>query len=131
MKFRYNVFNFITAISFVLAFLCLMFSYATHIMFFPSMIFFEVGFVMLSIILIKNYIAKQKEVNQMQDAIVMELASGENGETYVMQDEKKDKKSKRKKRSQKFDRLLPSIFTILAAGLILYMVISSFIRLFK
>jgi ABC-type transport system involved in cytochrome bd biosynthesis fused ATPase/permease subunit len=130
MKFKYNIFNFITAIAFVLAFLCLMFSYATQIMFYPSMVFFEVGFVMLSVKLIQNYLAKQNELSQQQETIVMELLSGEDGETYVMQDEKKDKKARRKKRAQKFDRLFPSIFSILAAALILYMLISSIVRAF-
>ena len=130
MKFKYNIFNFISAIDFVLAFLCLMFSYATQIMFYPSMVFFEVGFVMLSVKLIQNYLAKENELSQQQETIVMELLSGEDGETYVMQDEKKDKKARRKKRAQKFDRLFPSIFSILAAALILYMLISSIVRAF-
>ncbi|MBR4123979.1 MAG: hypothetical protein IKR12_00215 [Clostridia bacterium] len=124
MKFRYNIFSFVTAIMFVLAFLCVMVSYATYFMFYPAMIFFEAGFVMLSIKLIKDYSSKKENMEQKEDVIVMELASGEDGEAYVMQ---QDKKKKRRKSNANFDRLLPAIFSILAAVLFVYLFISSII----
>ena len=98
-------------------------------MYIPSMVFFEAAFIMFSVRLIKNYIKGQKELDERQETIYMELASGGDGESYVMQDETKDRKQRRQKRRQKLDKLLPSILTILAAGLILYMLISSIIRL--
>lgn len=124
MKFRYNIFNFLTAIMFVLAFLCVMISYATFFMFYPAMVFFEAGFVMLSIKLIKDYTAKKENMEQKEDVIVMELASGEDGEAYVMQ---QDKKKKNRKRISGFDSLLPIIFSVLAATLFIYLLISSII----
>ena len=124
MKFRYNIFSFVTAIMFVLAFLCIMVSYATYFMFYPAMVFFEVGFVMLSIKLIKDYSAKKENMEQKEDAIVMELASGEDGEAYVMQ---QDKKKKRRKSNANFDSILPVIFSIMAAVLFVYLLISSII----
>ena len=125
MKLKFNTFNLIIGISFILAFICLMVSYATYFMFYPSMAFFEAGFVMLSVRLIQAYAKSQREIEERQEVIVMELAEGEDGETYVMQDKKHDKKLKKKRRRQKFDRLLPSIFSIGAAVLIAYMFISS------
>ena len=130
MKFRYNKLNFIVAIIFVLAFLCLMISYASSFMYIPAMLFFSVGFSMLSYIFIKNYIATKKLIEQRQETIVMELVSGEDGETYVMQTETNNKKIRHRKRSQKFERLLPSILCILVAGLMIFMLISSFVKLF-
>ncbi len=130
MKFRYNKLNFSIAIIFILAFLCLMFSYATSFMYIPAMLFFAVGFSMLSYVFLKNYIVLQKEIEQRQETIVMELASGEDGETYVMQDETNNKKMRRRKRSQRFERLLPSIFCIVVAVFMAYMLISSIIKLF-
>ena len=130
MKFKYNIFNFITAIMFLLAFFCLMLSYATHFMYYPTMVFFEAGFVMLSYILIKNGIKKQAEQDERQEVIVMQLAEGEDGETYVMQSDKTNKKAKRKRRSQLLERYMPAVFTILAAGLIMYMLVSSIVKLF-
>lgn len=127
MKIKFNTFNLIIGISFILAFICLMVSYATYFMFYPSMVFFEAGFVMLSVRLIQAYAKSQKEIEERQEVIVMQLAEGEDGETYVMQDKKKEKKLRRKRRSQRFDRLLPSIFSIGVAILIAYMFISSII----
>ena len=92
MKIKFNTFNLIIGISFILAFICLMVSYATYFMFYPSMIFFEAGFVMLSVRLIQAYAKSQKEIEERQEVIVMQLAEGEDGETYVMQDKKKEKK---------------------------------------
>ena len=130
MRFKYNRLNFITSIIFVVAFLCLMLSYVTSFLYVPAMLFFAAGFVMLSFIFVKGYIATQKEIEQRQEAIVMELASGEDGETYVMQDESNNKKMRRRKRSQSFERLLPSIFSVVVALFMIYMFISSFIKLF-
>ena len=129
MKFKYSVFNFVTAIMFVLAFLCLMVSYATQYMYIPTMVFFEAGFVMLSYILIKSGLKKQQEQDERQEVIVMQLAEGEDGESYVMQSSKQDKKIKRKKRSQFWERFTPAGFSILAAGLILYMIINTIVKL--
>ena len=127
MRFKFNIFSLVTAVLFVLAFLCLMFSYLTQFMFYPAMIFFEGAFVMLSIIFVRSYISKADDINQRQEAIVMELASGEDGEKYVMQDDRQDKKARRRRRSEKFEKLLPSIFSILGCVLFLYLFISSIV----
>lgn len=82
---------------------------------------------MLSVRLIQAYAKSQKEIEERQEVIVMQLAEGEDGETYVMQDKKKEKKLRRKRRSQRIDGLLPSIFSIGVAILIAYMFISSII----
>ena len=124
MKFRYNIYNFVTAIMFVLAFLCIMISYATSFMFYPAMILFEAGFVMLSIKLIKDYSFKKENMEQKEDVIIMELASGENGESYVM---KEDKKKKKGNRNFNFEKLLPAILSISAAVLFMYLLISTII----
>ena len=127
MKFRYNIFNFITGIMFVLAFLCIMISYATFFMYYPAMVFFEAGFVMLSITLLKSAVSKNDDYAQREETIVMELASGENGDAYVMQEEKLSKKKKGKKRNAQFERFVPSILCMLAAVLFLYLLISTII----
>ena len=127
MKFKYNVFNMLTGLMFVFAFLSLMLSYATTIMFFPAMIFFEAGFVMLTILLIRHYIKKTAEIEQQQEAIVMGLASENEGEVYVMQDEKNDRKNRRKKRYKKLERLSPIVFSILASVFFLYLIISTLV----
>lgn|SRR5574344_807630 len=124
MKFKYNVFNFVTSIIFMLAFLCLMLSYITSIMFYPTMALFCAGFVMLSIRFIKNYNKQNVQLEQKQETIVMELSSGEDGEKYVMQDDNSSKKARRKKRIDKFDRFLPSLFMIFASILFLYLLVS-------
>ena len=125
MKFKFNIFGFVTALIFVMAFLCLMISYATEIMFYPALLFFEAGFVMLSVIAIRDYLSKTDDLDQQRETIVMELASGENGETYVMKEEKNDRKARRKTRSQKFEKLLPSILCVSAAVLFLYLLINT------
>ena len=127
MKFRYNIFNFITAIMFVLAFLSIMISYATVYMYYPAIIFFETGFVMLTIRLMKNYLTKKDDLEQKEEVIVMELASGENGDEYVMRQDELNKKGKRKKRSVQFDRLMPVIFSMLASILFMYLLISTIV----
>lgn len=125
MKFRYNIFNFTIAVMFVLAFLCVMLSYATFFMFYPAIVFFEAGFVMLSIRFIKNYNDNKDSVEQKEDIIIMELASGENGEEYVMKQEKSNKKHKR--RNGSFDKLLPVLFSIFASVLFVYLFVSTLI----
>lgn len=130
MKFKYNIFNFVTAIVFLLAFLSLMFSYLTSFMYYPAIIFFLAGFVMLSIRFVKNYIKQKKLLDEQQDAIVMELASGQNGETYVMSDPKADKKQAKRRSRRNFEMLLPSIFTILISLIFVYLLISSIIAQF-
>jgi len=130
MKFKYNVFNFVNAIVFVVAFICLMTSYATHFMYYPTLLLFEAGFVMLSYTLFKSGIAKQAEQDERQEVIVMQLADGEDGETYVMQSDKLNKKAKRRKWSQNIERFMPAIFTIIISVLIMAMLIGSVIKLF-
>lgn len=126
MKFIFNRFNLITAIVFLLAFVSIMISYATYVMFYPAMVLFCAGFVMLSIRFIKNYI--QKPENQNQD-IVMEKSAGIDGETYVMRDEKADKKAKRQKFYSNTQKLLPIIFSLLAAVLFVFLFINSLIHI--
>ena len=129
MKLRFNLFNMLNAISFVLAFLCLMFSYASQYMYLPSMLFFGIGFGMLTYTMVLIYLKNQREIEEKQDVIVMELAENSNGEAYVMQDEKNDKKLRRKKRAQRIDRLLPSILCFVATGFMIYMFITTIVRL--
>ena len=127
MKFRYNIFNFVTSICFVLAFLSLMFSYLTYIMFYPAMAFFAAGFVLLSVRLVKNYISNKGQIEEQTEAIEMELASGEDGETYVMKAEKNDKKARRRMRSLSFQKILPSLLSIFASGIFIFLLVSSII----
>lgn len=130
MKFKHNTFNLVTAIAFTLAFFSLMMSYLTSFMFYPAMIFFCTGFILLSIMLIKNYKKQKLEREQKQDTIIMELASTENGEKYVMQSEKTNRKERRKKRLENFDLLLPSILSICASLMFVYFFASKIISLF-
>ena len=127
MKFRYNVFNFVTAMIFVLAFLCLMISYASEYLFYPTFALFSAGFVMLSIRLIKNYVVQKDSEQESADAIVMELARTDDGETYVMQDEKKDKKLRKKIKKNRLDKLMPIILCIICALIFAYMLVSCII----
>ena len=127
MKFRYNIFNFITAMCFVLAFLSLMFSYITYFMFYPAMAFFATGFVLLSVRLVKNYVSNKDKIEEQTEAIEMELASGVDGETYVMKAETNDKKARRRMRSLSFQKLLPSMLSIAASCLFIFLLISSII----
>lgn len=127
MKFRYNIFNFVTAMIFVLAFLCLMISYASVYLFYPTFALFSAGFVMLSIRLIKNYVVQKDSEQESADAIVMELASTDDGETYVMQDEKKDKKLRKKIKKNRLDKLMPIILCIICALIFAYMLVSCII----
>lgn len=126
MKFIFNKFNFITAVVFLLAFISIMISYATSVMFYPAMALFCAGFVMLSIRFIKNYVEKPKNENE---DIVMERVGGESGETYVMRDERADKKSRKIALLNSTKDLLPIIFSILAAVLFLFLFINSLIHL--
>lgn len=131
MKFRYNPLNFITTICFSLAFLCLMISYATYIMFYLTLVLFFVGFVLLSIRLIIRYTKHKDDREEQLEAIEMELASGEDGETYVMKSEKTDKKLRKQKRRVAFEKLLPSILSITASLIFLYLIISTIINSVK
>ena len=127
MKFRYNKFYFATAIVFVLAFLCLMFSYLTNAMFYPAMALFCAGFVLLSIAFIKLFNKQNAELAARQDELVMERTVNDGGETYVLQDSANDKKAKRQKSRQKFDRLMPAIFCIASAVLFAYLLMSTIV----
>lgn len=127
MKFRYNKFYFATAVIFVFAFLSLMFSYLTTAMFYPAMVLFCAGFVMLSITFLKIYKKQTIEMEQRQEMLVMERSVNDGGETYVMQDATLDKKQKRKKRRQNFDRLLPAIVCIVISAVFAYLLISTFV----
>ena len=130
MKFKFSVFNLIIGISFLLAFVCILMSYLTPFMYYPAMVLFALAFVLVSIKLIQNYVKQNKANEEKQDAIIMELAMGEDGEKYVMQDEKKQKKLVKQKRKQNFERLLPPIVTIAFSCLFLYLFVSSLISLF-
>lgn len=130
MKFKFSVFNLTIAITFLLTFVCILLSYITHFMYYPATILFAIAFIMLSVSLIKNFI-NQKSINEeKQDAIIMELAMGEDGEKYVMQDEKTNKKMLKQKRRQNIEKLLPSMFSIAFSCLFIYLFISSIIKLF-
>ena len=130
MKFKFSVFNLTIAITFLLAFVCILLSYITLFMYYPATILFAIAFIMLSVSLIKNFI-NQKSINEeKQDAIIMELAMGEDGEKYVMQDEKTNKKMLKQKRRQNIEKLLPSMFSIAFSCLFIYLFISSIIKLF-
>lgn len=127
MKFKFNIYNLITSCLFLVAFLSLMLSYLARFMFFVASASFCAGFVMLSIKLVKNYVSQKQTREEIQEAIVMELAEGENGDQYVMQN---NNKQKRKKFWGKIDALLPSIFCILASCLFAYAFISGIVKLF-
>ena len=125
MKFRYNIFNLITAIMFILAFLSLMISYATSIMYYFAMTFFVAGFSMLSVILMKAYLKQKGKDENVADPIIMQLSGGVDGEAYVMADEKQNRRERNRKRTQQFDRLLPFIFSVLLSGLFVFLLIKS------
>lgn len=128
MNFKFNALNLTIASMFILAFVSLMLSYATIFMFYPATLFFVAGFVLLSVRLIKNYIKQSKDAELSDETIIMQLSPDADAETYVMQDDSTNKKAQRKKRVQKFDRLLPSIFSILAAVLFIYLFINRIIH---
>lgn len=131
MKFRYNVFNFIISILFVLAFLCLMISYATYFMFVPAMILFCGAFVMLSVRMISNYVKNKDDREEQLEAIEMELASGDDGESYVMKSEKTDKKLRKQNRRIMLEKLMPSILSITASLIFAYLIVSTIINFVK
>ena len=126
MKFKYNIFNLVTASIFVLAFLSLMISYATSFIYYVAIVLFAAGFAMLSIILMKRYI-KNKNIDEAEAPIVMELSGGVDGETYVMMDETKDRQAKKRKFGQTIEKLLPFIFSSLASLLFLILFIRKLI----
>lgn len=130
MKLKFSVFNLITGIAFLLAFVCILLSYITQAMYYPAMFLFAGAFIMLSIGMIKSYIKNNNISQEKQDAIIMELAMGEDGEKYVVQDIKKQKKLVKQQRKQSFERLLPPIISLLFAVLFCYLFISSIIALF-
>ena len=126
MKFKYNIFNLVTASIFVLAFLSLMISYATSFIYYVAIVLFAAGFAILSIILMKRYI-KNKNIDEAEAPIVMELSGGVDGETYVMMDETKDRQAKKRKFGQTIEKLLPFIFSSLASLLFLILFIRKLI----
>lgn len=115
MKFRYNAFNFSTAMVFVGAFMCLMLHYLTYFMFYPAMLLFAGGFGMLTAILVKYRKRHLEEIEQAQEVLVMERAVNDDGETFVMRDPSLDKKERKKRRRQKREQLLPIIGSGLAS----------------
>ena len=127
MKFRYNVFNFSTAMVFVAAFFCLMLYYIAEFMFYPAMAFFAAGFGLLSAILIKFRKKYLADLEQKQEVLVMERTMNDDGETFVMRDQKQDKKERKKRRHQKFQQLLPIIFSIAASAFFTYLLISTLV----
>ena len=127
MKLKYNLFNFLTAMVFVLAFFCLMLYYITAFMFFPAMFLFAGGFGMLAAILIKYRKKRIAELEQAQEVLVMERTMNDDGETFVMRDQKADRKERKKKRRQKWQQLLPIIFSILASAAFVYMFVARLI----
>lgn len=130
MKRRYNIFNLATAIVFLVAFILLMLSYITQIMFLPATVLFCAGFIMLSVALIKAYLEYQKTQKEVSDAIEMDAASGSDGAEYVVESEKASKKKRKTKRYSNFDRLLPIILCLIVAGLFIYLMTKAFIGLF-
>lgn len=130
MKRRYNIFNLATAIVFLLAFILLMLSYITQIMFLPATVLFCAGFIMLSVALIKAYLEYQKTQKEVSDAIEMDAASGPDGAEYVVESEKESKKKRKIKRYSNFDRLLPIILCLIVAGLFIYLMMKAFVSLF-
>ena len=125
MKFKFNVLNLSTAVVFLLAFVSLMASYATQVMYYVAICFFIVGFSLLAVVLMKLYLKKNSEEDNPNDAIIMHLSGGADGETYVMADESQNKAEKKKKRAQKFDKLLPFLFCVLIDALFIFLFIKS------
>ena len=130
MKFKFSVFNLIIGVAFILAFVCILLSYLTQYMYYPAMAFFAGAFVMLSIRIMQNYIKQNHITAEKQDAIIMELAMEEDGEKYVMQNEKKQKNIAKQHRRQNIERLLPFAMSVLCAGLFIYLFVSSIVSLF-
>ena len=130
MKRRYNIFNLATAIVFLVAFILLMLSYITQIMFLPATVLFCAGFIILSVALIKAYLEYQKTQKEVSDAIEMDAASGPDGAEYVVESEKESKKKRKIKRYSNFDRLLPIILCLIVAGLFIYLMAKAFVSLF-
>ena len=130
MKFKFGVFNTIISATFMLAFLCLMFSYLSSVMYYPAMVLFFAGFVMLSVALLRRYLKQTWMFEEKQDAIVMELAMGQDGEKYVMQSAKQQKKQRRQQRLKNFDRLTPFLICVVVSCGFAYLLINEIIKLF-
>lgn len=127
---KFKILNLITVCCFGVAFVSLMLSYLLSFMFYVTSFAFCAGFVLLSIILAKNYMAQKNMREEKQEAIVMQLAEGEDGEKYVMQTETNSKKERRRKARANFEALIPTIFSVLLGILFAYVFISSIIKLF-
>lgn len=85
-------------------------------MFYPAMLFFAGAFGCLSAILIKARKKRLAELDQAQEVLVMERTMNDDGETFVMRDQRADKKERRKKRRQKWGQLMPIVFSIIASA---------------
>ncbi|MBQ8430528.1 MAG: hypothetical protein IJX26_01110 [Clostridia bacterium] len=121
----------IVAISLIAsAFLCLMLSYLTNVFFYFTLVLGFLGCGLLSYVLLDKYIRQRKVESQKQEAIIMELAEGEDGEKYVMKDSKQTKKQRAKAFHASIDKLLPFLFSATVTIILFALIISSIVALF-
>lgn len=123
MKFKYNILNFTTSIIFVVAFICLLFTYLTDVMIYVTLGVFTVAFGLLTFSLFKTYLKNSINNKSEDSSLEMEISASDDGtETYVMKD---NLKTRAKSRFSNFDKILPALLSLFVTLVFVFLIIKA------
>ncbi len=129
MKFGFSKMQIAIITMFLFAFISIMLTYVSTISVFFTLAFLVAGFVLLSVVLIKNYNKFKLEQEHKKEELLMELSVTDEGEKYVLKDNPYSKSESREQKARKIDKLIPVVLSISASVLFLYLLIMQFLSI--
>ena len=128
--FKFSKFAIVTMLSFILAFIFIMFNVLLSVLIIPALVFLILGIVLIAVMLIKRYKENKDNMEYKQEEIIMELASTEDGEKYIANNSSYIKRMKKSLKSQKWSAIYPIVLLLLLAGVFLGLLVKFIIGMF-
>lgn len=125
---KFSKLTWVVMITFFCALVCIMLNTVVDALIYPALALLCVGFVLLTIKLYFKASEKQKEAVVVREELLMELATTEDGEEYVMKNNETSKKYRKMLKREKFSNFMPVIFSGAVAILMIFLLIKLIIK---
>lgn len=120
---KFSRFTWVIIGMFALSLISVMLNIVLPVFTFIGLAALSAGFMLLAIKWHQLLKKKGKEQEIIKEELLMELSVTENGEEYVMQNNKNSKKIRRKLRREKFDKFMPVIGCAVVSIVFLFILI--------
>ena len=120
---KFSKLTWIILSSFFCALVCVMLNTVLDALVYPALALFAVGFVLLAIKMGIRASKKEKEAMVVREELLMELATTEDGEEYVVKNSESSKKYRKMLRREKISNYMPVAFCGFVAALIIFLLV--------